>query len=946
MKRKILSVALCLSMLVSLVAFAPFSFAVDTSEPFTMSEQNNNDASADNTVDDQTNTQTDSSAADPGNQPADTQDAEKAPADSQQSQGNQAAEPVKPAPEANEVQEEMPKTVPFTEAGPFFPAVNVGKAAKAVAKAATSAQMSAGMLLMSAPKAALAEVTPEPTTPDGLNLSKAVKPNAKDGYTLTLDAYTTGTVSTSEKMIPVDIVLVLDQSGSMRFDMNGNDRVQYANSRQKAMKDAVDNFIKGVASKYTKEADHRISIVTFGSSSKLLSDWTDVNEEGANKLRSSVSRLPQSPEGATNVAAGMGEAVTQMVDKYNYIGNNTNRQKVVITFTDGVPTTGSDFNTTVATNAIKHAKTLKDQGCTSYSIGIFTGANPSQISGIGAGTAGNVGDSWKAVDVDKADIPAGNRFLNFLSSNFETATEVGLERRALNHWVYTEVKYTIKTNFDRTNDKYYLTASNSEELNNIFQNIVENIVTPSIQLGSETVIKDIIADSFELPKDASNIRLYTADAKADGSFAQKVNVPAEVKYTVAADGKTINVTGFDFNKNFVSKNAKPNGSYGKKLIIEIDVKVKDGFLGGNNVPTNGVASGVYVDKDSVDAIGRFPVPTVDISLAKIAVNPQDKNVYLLGDLTDKDFAADKKVTFKGAGLEGKSWDELADWQKKYVDLNVTVENGVATDLTKDTEYTVNAVLSAKANPQVKEEASGKAKINVFRPEVTYKDVHKFYGEAAPDAAKLIADVTAGGIKWTHGETAAEDVTMIGEIPSIDRTAVLTTPDHVKNEVYATADDSYYKVTTKIGNTDIAGFVINKHQNCDPKCDFDMNKGQFAVHKDTCTLKVTKNVTDGGAGSFVMKVDGSSKAGFDAFEMLVEAGQTVTLKGLPIGTYTVTEDTDWAWKYTAGGDNGKPVELTAGNANGSITITNTPKDDKWLNFVTSVQNLFTGEKPNA
>lgn len=616
MKRKILSVALCLSMLVSLVAFAPFSFAVDTSEPFTMSEQNNNDASADNTVDDQTNTQTDSSAADPGNQPADIQDAEKAPADSQQSQGNQAAEPVKPAPEANEVQEEMPKTVPFTEAGPFLPAVDVGKAAKAVAKAATSAQISAGMLLMSAPKAALAEVTPEPTTPDGLNLNKAVKPNDKGGYTLTLDAYTTGTVSTSEKMVPVDIVLVLDQSGSMRFDMNGNDKVQYANSRQKAMKDAVDNFIRGVASKYTDEADHRISIVTFGSGSRLLSDWTDVNETGANKLRSSVSRLPQSPEGATNVAAGMDEAVTQMVDKYNYIGKNTNRQKVVITFTDGVPTTSSDFNTTVATNAIKHAKTLKDQGCTSYAIGIFTGANPSQLHGDKWGytiwsdinCTGEIGSYWggswlegifNSNDFALVDIAAGNRFLNYLSNNFEKADKIGISRGKYNpgdHLGGTGTGYRIDANFDRTNDKYYLTASNSEELNNIFQNIVENIVTPSIQLGSETVIKDIIADSFELPKDASNIRLYTADAKADGSFAQKVNVPAEVKYTVAADGKTINVTGFDFNKNFVSKNAKPDGSYGKKLIIEIDVEVKDGFLGGNNVPTNGVASGVYVDK--------------------------------------------------------------------------------------------------------------------------------------------------------------------------------------------------------------------------------------------------------------------------------------------------------------------------------------------------------------
>ena len=130
------------------------------------------------------------------------------------------------------------------------------------------------------------------------------------------------------------------------------------------MKQAVNNFINEVNKKYSEEADHRISVVTFGSGAKTLQGWTSVDSEGKTSLGKSINALPQSPSGATNVGAGMQRAETLMGNEYNYTGSNTERQKVVIVFTDGVPTTQSDFDTGVANTAISSAKNLKDGGCT------------------------------------------------------------------------------------------------------------------------------------------------------------------------------------------------------------------------------------------------------------------------------------------------------------------------------------------------------------------------------------------------------------------------------------------------------------------------------------------------------------------------------------------------------------------------------------------------------
>lgn len=199
-------------------------------------------------------------------------------------------------------------------------------------------------------------------------------PDEKGNYTIQMTAQATGTTTTTTTVKPMDIVLVLDQSGSMGDEFDNG-------TRQSAMKAAVNSFIGEVADKYDTNADHRMAIVTFSDNAKTLIGWTAVDRDGEAMLTGKISGLTDSPSGATNVGAGMQAAQALMGSDYNYTGGNTDRQKTVIVFTDGVPTKQRDFDTTVADAAIDAAKGMKNDDVTIYTVGIFNGANTKQLHG-------------------------------------------------------------------------------------------------------------------------------------------------------------------------------------------------------------------------------------------------------------------------------------------------------------------------------------------------------------------------------------------------------------------------------------------------------------------------------------------------------------------------------------------------------------------------------------
>lgn len=765
---------------------------------------------------------------------------------------------------------------------------------------------------------------------NGLYVGKTATTNDDGSYTITMEAYTTGSVTSVESAVPLDIVLVLDQSGSMA-DGFGNI------SRQAAMKYAVANFIDSVAEQYNAEtADHRMAIVTFGSNASTLQGWTFVNQNSAQALKGVVSDLDDTPSGATRVDYGMGSAETLMGRNYNYTGDNANRQKVVIVFTDGVPTTSSDFSVSVANNAIQSALSLKNAGVTIYSVGIFDGADPDELygaSGFDTNSDGSVGSKWVSDnwgflpglrDFPEVDIPAGNRFLNYLSNNFMNASAIGLNRTESGAGIlHKSFTYTVTQNFTRTDTGYYLTASDQEGLNNVFQTISDEIGTPAIQLGAETVIRDTITPYFNAPANASAVKVYTADYNGT-QFGDRTETNA-VQVSVEKD--TVSVTGFDFNENYVTDTARDGNFYGKKLIIEFTVTPKDGFLGGNQVPTNTADSGVYYEGAAVDT---FAVPTVDVPIDPVTVTAQDKNVYLMGDLTADQLKAGSTV--KVGTVELKMTENnygLEAWQNAYVDIAATVPTD-KTNLTDDTSsYTLGVTVSPKSTgTAVAKSGSDTADIYVFKPEITWKDSQLNVGETVN-----YEDQNYVSTVWKYGNMLDTSVTMVGTAPKLDY--------GYAPQASAVTQETKVNVTVKIDGTDVTDFVTFLHEECNfDGCTFDQNECEFIVHIKSFDLTITKtgcNEAIDENQTFVFNVTGPN--GF-SMQVVIEGNGETTIKGLPAGTYTVKEDTSWSWRY----ETANPTQtVTAGdikNGEATVTFVNTRDNEQWLNGSAYCKNDFS------
>lgn len=420
---------------------------------------------------------------------------------------------------------------------------------------------------------------------NGVVFSKTAVQNDDGSVEITLKAYTTSRTVTSISSKPVDIVLVLDQSGSMKYDFSGKSTKVDENRRQFAMKNAVTNFIDNI----DPNGEHRVSVVTFGSDASTLAGWTEANEAGKMQLKNAVNGLSKTPDGATNVAAGMNTAASLLESA------NADSQKVVIVFTDGVPTEHSDFSTKVANDAISAAKAMKNAGAKVYTIGIFDDANPAQLYGdkfdrqediLGLvkddPCNGNVGEFWGYTNIlawvgggEEAirglDIAATNRFLNYLSNNFEMAEEIGIEEYSSG--LLGGQAWKITKNFERSYSKYYLTASDASGLSKVFETIQSETMVPAIELDASTVIRDGISAYFNAPA-ATDVKVYTA-AYNGTSFDETslADITSDVTIDVSSE-KVVTVTGFNFNDNYTSSDPRPvNGEefYGKELIIKFTV---------------------------------------------------------------------------------------------------------------------------------------------------------------------------------------------------------------------------------------------------------------------------------------------------------------------------------------------------------------------------------------
>ncbi|MGN8678474.1 vWA domain-containing protein [Oscillospiraceae bacterium HCP3S3_F4] len=794
----------------------------------------------------------------------------------------------------------------------------------------------------------------------GLETSKTVVKKADDSYTLRLEAYATGATYTTETSKPTDIVLVLDTSGSMDeyisvADKSSVDNLdpQYANyykwdgglmwhdmryqdgkwqykagswpfffwkdcdnswfgnkagiKKIDALKIAVDGFLDSTAQ---NGGDNRVALVTYASGATTVNDLTN----DFTSVKNNVWEL--TANGATYADDGMANA-KDVLDK---IPADRDSNKVVIMFTDGEPNHQSGFDPDVANAAIATSKGMKDEGVTVYTVGVMEGANNADTT---------------------SDF---NQYMNYVSSNYPEATSMSSSGEKYEH---------------PDGGNYYLTADNLEALKEIFQSISNEVGGASNStLNSQTVLKDIISDSFQLPDgaDANSIAVYTANCTAinNGVPTFGEDQSSGLSASIAEDGRTITVSGFDYSANYVGQNTTTGELHnpGKKLVVEIPIKVRTGFLGGNNVPTNGDTSGVY-DKDG-NSVEKFVVPTVNVPIKDVTVTAQDKNVYLLGDLAADQLKAGATVNVGGVPLNLTAENfGLETWQNEYVNITVEIKNKAGevitdlNDLTDDTTYTVSVNVSP-INPGTVTGQTGKGEgeINVFKPELTFQDSTAYYGDNVPTdySGNLVST------KWFHTQTVdgqevkTEDrnVTMVGA-PNVQAPvlSVEYTPDANKikdGRIINTKDDIPVAATVKIGEENVNGYTAFLHQNCTPDCGWENpatpGDPAFLIHVKTCTLSITK--TGGVAGeSYVFDVyKGNEKYS----EVTIEGNDTQTLYELPVGTYTIKEDTGWSWRYSA--NNGGSAALTAQNPTDSITCINEKNKNQWLNGFSNVEkNVF-------
>lgn len=649
--------------------------------------------------------------------------------------------------------------------------------------------------------------------------------------------------------------------------------------------------------------------------------FQDMNTStGVGNVSASIGTLSADGGTLTNLGLEMGNGIFGA----NPIAEGETRNRVVIVFSDGVPGwSGYDSNT--ANSAITQAETAKNTyGATVYSIGIFPGAD--------ATSAGNQNGN----ETEKA-----NWFMQQVSSNNGTPQS----------------------------PSYYLSAADAGTLNSIFQQISDQIETggTTSTLTSDAVVKDIISPQFTLPAGttAANITVetYACTGKNANDDYTWSNNNSTMGATASISGNQVNVTGFNFSENYVGTvTENGNTTYrGHKLVISFKVQPKAGFLGGNEVYTN-TSAGIYENNTAENPLLTFDRPTVNVPIQDVTVTAKDKNVYLKGEVTAEQLKNGATVKVGGVALDlskasdtTKPWG-LEPWQTEYVDITVTVKdkdgNAIPADglkaLTDDTTYTIKVTVTPKTTgstgsagtPATEKfgENTPAANIYVFKPELTFKDSTAYYGETVPANNDYSSNYVANSEKWKNGGKYSTDdgVQMIGTKPTLD---ITYTPDESKLEGGKyTKQDVPVSATVKIGTENVNEHTTFVHQDCTTACGWENpatpGTPAFLIHIQTCTLSITKQ---GGADneSYVFDV---LKDGEKYSEVTVWGNSTETLVELPIGTYTISENAGWSWRYSA--NNGGSAALTAQNPTGSITCVNTKNNNQWLNgFSEVVRNIF-------
>lgn len=427
----------------------------------------------------------------------------------------------------------------------------------------------------------------------GMEMSKTLQLNA-DGKTgtLTLEAYATGQSQVVYSAKPVDIVLVLDVSGSMDDKVNGTKKIV-------ALQNAVNSFIDTVADKCKdSEEKSNIAIVKFSGNKtdKVGNDtygeyWNIYNYSQTVKELTSVEQkdaLKQAVNGLTARGATCADYGMELARDI-LLKDTSDNPKVVIMFTDGTPTAFNGFEKPVADAAISASHQIKANGATVYTVGIFGDLNGSQKV---YDTRDHGSSSYYQEIKPASNVVYG--YMNAVSSNDTTSTSLNLN------------------NLDKTVHDKFMTASSAAELEKIFTQIGNETGGSDASLTDTATMVDVISEYFQLPDNyQSSLKAYTVPFTGTDASGNRQWGANQTDYTTSinVEGSKVSIAGFNYSDNWVGFHTA-NGTQtarGSKMVLEIPIQVKDGTV--DEVPTNDLNNSGILDGNG-GMFAKFVSPVV------------------------------------------------------------------------------------------------------------------------------------------------------------------------------------------------------------------------------------------------------------------------------------------------------------------------------------------------
>lgn len=743
----------------------------------------------------------------------------------------------------------------------------------------------------------------------------------------------------------------------------------HSNQRMPALHDAVAEFLRMTAEKnvgLSASAQSRVAIVQFscdkhgGSApTKILKQMTAITKDNVDSWIADVYSIT---DGGAHTHTEIGEGMLLAEDIIEGITRTSH--KAVIAFTDGKPecdeTTNGGYSFIEADKAIGVSNRLINN----YSADVYA-VCIQQHAQVNAGQALPPREG-KGVNDDKNNV---NRLMHLMSGNYPEAVDM-----------------STPGSTGSTSEGYYMVPGGSDDLTSIFTHIGAQIGNASMNLDSTATVQDYVTPYFFIP-DGATVSISVKDAVYNNgnlSWKDSTMNTSNIKTSINEAEKSVTVSGFDYNHNFVASQGRVEGDisqngnfHGRKLVINFSVIPNDGFLGGEHIITNEDESGVYSNNNIVKP---YNVPNVDIPLKTITPDSNVKNIYISQTASLPDVANIGSYKLDDAVYE------IDGIRNGYLDITYTIKDKTTGNVTSlmipagtkspesivsqwigeldpypelinDTQYEITCTISSSADSDDHnasdpnyQDKSGKQDVEmlVYKPVITFNDSAIELGDI-PDYA-----TENGGtpVVWKHGEDDPVNMATRRE-PELVYTyspaaAAFTEDTPVKVTVISKQD----RTNSIPADLDITQYVTFYRDACDYQdCDHrtktqvsatDANRINFVVHLKSFNLKIKKegaNLNLDPNTSFVFRIT-REETGF-SMDVVINGNGEIVIENLPAGVYTVTELTDWSWRY-------EPVdgvqEASAANANNGTTTVifeNNRDQDKWLDGESYAKNVFAG-----